>query len=336
MRAYKALLIFLLITGLALGLLRGAMSPSPYVRLSSGPVVPLSQGGPSLSLTTVNAAQLTWGGYFLVRLFGEGNDLAPYSEESSPSVEAEDTMDMSEAKLNGGILATFLVTGVVAERFIGSTVSDTVTGMPANKAGVRPGDVVVGVNGQRDVTPKSIATALQARAGGADVLSIIRDHLKRKIVVTPVWSTGTWKIGVYLTEKVHVNKSELPKPPNTGSVEGPSAGLMITLADINALSHGVLSKTALAGTGTISINGYVGAIGGVQYKVAGAIANGDKVFLVPGGNYAQAKKSAKGRIDVVEVNSLGGALTWLCTHGATSSVCKEKQLGARLTALAAS
>lgn len=49
----------------------------------------------------------------------------------------------------------------------------------------------------------------------------------------------------------------------------------------------------IVGTGTIDINGNVGEIGGVKYKLIGAVKNDADVFMCPEENYEEAKKIAE-------------------------------------------
>ena len=46
----------------------------------------------------------------------------------------------------------------------------------------------------------------------------------------------------------------------------------------------------IMGTGTISKDGKVGEIGGVKYKLLGAVKNKADVFICPKENYEEAKK----------------------------------------------
>jgi PDZ domain-containing protein len=94
-------------------------------------------------------------------------------------------------------------------------------------------------------------------------------------------------------------------------VGGPSAGLMFTLAVYNAVtSTDITSGRKIAGTGTISLGGTVGPIGGVQQKVAAAEAAGAEYFLSPVENYADALSVAR-QIIVIKVASVDEALTFL-------------------------
>ncbi|MCL2498353.1 MAG: hypothetical protein FWF06_07060, partial [Symbiobacteriaceae bacterium] len=99
---------------------------------------------------------------------------------------------------------------------------------------------------------------------------------------------------------------------DAANIGGSSAGLMLTLEimdqiDARDLTHGKL----IAGSGTIDIEGRVGAIGGVRQKVMGAIASGADYFLIASSNYADAVAAAGNKIVVVEIANLLDALNFL-------------------------
>jgi PDZ domain-containing protein len=89
----------------------------------------------------------------------------------------------------------------------------------------------------------------------------------------------------------------------SGEIGGPSAGLMFTLEIMNQLSPGDLSKGyRIAGTGTISSDGKVGPIGGIEHKIIAAHKAGAEIFLAPADdtttpasprNYSDAAARAK-------------------------------------------
>ncbi|MBI4884744.1 MAG: hypothetical protein HY826_11905 [Actinobacteria bacterium] len=69
---------------------------------------------------------------------------------------------------------------------------------------------------------------------------------------------------------------------NTESIGGPSAGLAFTLALIDALTEGdLMGGLDIAVTGTIDIEGNVGAIGGLNSKASAVQQVGVRYFLVP-------------------------------------------------------
>ncbi len=99
------------------------------------------------------------------------------------------------------------------------------------------------------------------------------------------------------------------------SESGPSGGLMMTLAIYNYLIDEDLTKGRnIAGTGTISLDGSVGVIDGVKYKVMGAHKEKADIFFVPSGNYKEAmevKKEKKYDINIVKVDTLDEAIAYL-------------------------
>ena len=114
----------------------------------------------------------------------------------------------------------------------------------------------------------------------------------------------------------------------TYGANGPSAGLMMALSYVQQMSGADLTGgITVAGTGTIEPQGTVGPIGGVDYKVAGAVSAHAQVFLVDSIDEAQAKTAASGTgMRVVAVQSLHEAVTWLCEHTARWGSCTHAGL----------
>jgi PDZ domain-containing protein len=98
---------------------------------------------------------------------------------------------------------------------------------------------------------------------------------------------------------------------DTGEIAGPSAGLMMSLSLYDSLTADDLTHgRSIAGTGTISCDGEVGSIGGIEQKVAAAEAKGADIFLAPAGNAPDARGIAED-IRVVAVGTFDDALSYL-------------------------
>ncbi|MDD3048505.1 MAG: PDZ domain-containing protein [Bacilli bacterium] len=100
------------------------------------------------------------------------------------------------------------------------------------------------------------------------------------------------------------------------SESGPSGGFMTALSIYSKLTNiDITHGKKIVGTGTIDINGNVGEIGGIEYKLKGAVNEKADIFLVPSGNnYKDAiklKKKYKYKIDIIEVSSFDKALDYL-------------------------
>ncbi len=106
----------------------------------------------------------------------------------------------------------------------------------------------------------------------------------------------------------------------TGDIGGPSAGLAFTLAMIDELSPGSLTGDQnVAVTGTINLNGEVGAIGGLAQKVSAVHQNGVRVFLVPASQSElddpverqRLEDAGRGEVRIIPVATLDEALAAL-------------------------
>lgn len=101
---------------------------------------------------------------------------------------------------------------------------------------------------------------------------------------------------------------------NLANVGGPSAGLMFSLAVIDKLTSGNLAGSKfVAGTGTIKLDGAVGAIGGITHKMVAAREAGATVFLVPARNCDEASSDIPTGLQLVKVDTLGHAVDALHT-----------------------
>lgn len=100
---------------------------------------------------------------------------------------------------------------------------------------------------------------------------------------------------------------------------GPSAGLMQSLFVYETLSGDSLSKNIkVCGTGTVTIDGIAGEIGGIKAKIMAASANKADIFLCPSENYAEAKEQydkLNTKMKLVEVTCLDDCINALREFG---------------------
>ncbi len=110
---------------------------------------------------------------------------------------------------------------------------------------------------------------------------------------------------------------------DTGSIGGPSAGLAFTLALIDDLTEGELTGgQQVAVTGTIQLDGSVGAIGGLHAKASAVMQMGVKYFLVPASqpetgpdSVAAAREVVGDAVQIIPVATLEEALAVLAELG---------------------
>lgn len=124
-------------------------------------------------------------------------------------------------------------------------------------------------------------------------------------------------------------KSELPPEIseklevqfNLDDIGGPSGGLMFALGIIEKATPGSLtSGKRIAGTGTISARGVVGAIGGIDFKMLSAAEVGDRYFFAPKDNCSQVLGHIPKGLRVIPVANLHEALAALKVIAADGNI----------------
>ena len=122
-------------------------------------------------------------------------------------------------------------------------------------------------------------------------------------------------IGLYL---VNTYDYELDPDLNLNfkwNESGSSGGFMLSLAIYDRLIDDDLTKgRKIVGTGTIDESGNVGEIGGVKYKLLGAVSSKADIFFCPKENYEEAintKNKYNLKIKVIKVETLEEAINYL-------------------------
>ena len=147
-----------------------------------------------------------------------------------------------------------------------------------------------------------------------EVKNINGDDKKREATLINVLDEP--KVGAIVTEIFDVESTKKVNFNFKDRESGSSGGLMLTLTIYSHLNEIDLTDgKTIVGTGTIDINGNVGEISGIKYKLIGAVNKGADVFLVPvGENYEDAKKLKEERnydIELVPVATFEEALKYL-------------------------
>jgi PDZ domain-containing protein len=172
-------------------------------------------------------------------------------------------------------------------------------------------DEITAVDGRRTPTSESVVEAVgRVDPGDAVRLDVVRDGKERRLDLTTradPQDPSVPRIGVSLGTRYDF---PIDVSNNVGDqVGGPSAGTMFALAIYDQLTPGSLTGgRTIAGTGTLSPDGTVGPIGGVQQKIAGAAAAGATIFLVPKSNCEEATRGSDHGLRLVSVSSFKEAV----------------------------
>lgn len=190
---------------------------------------------------------------------------------------------------------------------------------------LRPDDQITAIGGT-PVTDYASLKAIMAstRPGDTVTVTVLRggSSVTRSVVLGANAAQGPQGfLGVGVVER--------PKAPfsidiSLEDIGGPSAGLMFTLGIIDRLTPGDLTGGAfIAGTGTMELDGTVGAIGGITFKEATARAAGARYMLVPADNCSEALTDVPDGLTLAKVHTLDDALSAVATiaRGGTPPGC---------------
>ncbi len=178
------------------------------------------------------------------------------------------------------------------------------------------GDNIIKCNGKVVNETKEITDMIQEVESGEKIeFIVLRDGKEVKTSSVVYEEKNKNYIGISIITSFDVESDTKVKITSKDSESGPSGGLMMTLMVYNALTKQDLTHgKKVVGTGTISLDGSVGEIGGVKYKIMGAVKKKADIFLVPEENYEEAMevKNKKGyNIEVVSVSTLQDAIDYL-------------------------
>jgi PDZ domain-containing protein len=224
-------------------------------------------------------------------------------DQSAAQVEQQNTAEMTSSQ--DSAVAAALEEAKVPYNPKVSTVSK---GSPAD-GHLKPGDVILEVDGQPATQVQQVGELVRKNKVGDNVTFLIRRGGAQQTVVVKAAAAPDdasrpmvgITIGVDSAVKVSVNLGQ--------DIGGPSAGTAFALAIYDKLTPGpLLAGKHVAGTGTIDAVGQVGAIGGIQQKIAGAKDAGATVFLVPAPNCAAALHSGVKDIRLVKITTLHEAI----------------------------
>jgi PDZ domain-containing protein len=176
----------------------------------------------------------------------------------------------------------------------------------ASAGKIQPGDILKTING-KDITALAVVQEELAAGNGAPVSVVVeRDGQSVTETITPKDNgEGRFILGVMLK---YLFTFPFDVEISLEKVGGPSAGLMFSLGIIDTVTPGDLTGGKhIAGTGTISPDGLVGPIGGIEQKLQGARAGGATLFLAPAANCQEVAGRIPDGLQVVRVETLAEA-----------------------------
>jgi PDZ domain-containing protein len=297
-----------------------AVEPLVTIRArKGGPVPDVDRADRRVLFVTVSSAQPAGIGA-LFDLFDDTVDLVPEDAvtggQSRKQNQKFNLQLMTDSKDRATKVALERAGYRVPTRTTGAVVTDADPSFPVAKV-VTPGATVVEADGTKITSADDLVEVIRAKRPGDSVRLVLEPFEPGpRVTVSPTIAAREGApdapvLGVTLEDRPEY---EFPIIVEIDSlnVGGPSAGLAFTLAILDRLTPGrLMGPTPVAVTGTIELDGSVGPVGGVKQKTEAAVRAGATAFIVPPDELVDARKAARGRLEVRVASTLDQALTVL-------------------------
>lgn len=281
----------------------------------------------SFMLTTVRMGRANIYSYLMAKL-SKYQEIYPIEQvrakdESDEEYNVRQLYLMSSSQTNAIEVAYKKAAIPIEYDYNGVYVLNVMEGMPASGK-LKPGDRIYKIDGKNFTsTEQFIEYVGKKKIGDKVELAYEREDKKANVSLSlKEFANDQSRIGVGISL---VDDKEIEVTPKvtvkTDDIGGPSAGLMFTLEIYNQLTKKDYTKGyQIAGTGTISADGTVGPIGGIEQKIIAADKAGAEIFLAPNekgsknSNYRDAVKTAKDigtEMKIVPIDTFEDALDFL-------------------------
>ena len=146
-------------------------------------------------------------------------------------------------------------------------------------------------------------------------LKIKRDKKELELDIPVLLEEDQKVIGVAMLTNYEYELSPDIEIKFKDSEGGSSGGVMMAVSIYNAITKEDITKGLnIGGTGTVDINGNVGVIDGVKYKIMGAVKNKLDIVFVPKDNYEEAIKTKNENnydIEIISVDTFEDVINYL-------------------------
>ena len=179
--------------------------------------------------------------------------------------------------------------------------------------GIKIGDVILTIDDKEVENIDTIKEYLNTLEPGTTIkLKIKRDNKEKDINIT---LDDDKIIGIMMVTNYKYETEDKIDIAFRNGEGGSSGGLILALGIYSQITNtDILKGRNIAGTGTIDMNGNVGEIDGIKYKIAGAVKKHIDVVLVSPYNYDEAKKVVDEnhyKIELVKVSTFKEAIDYL-------------------------
>ena len=242
-------------------------------------------------------------------------DIVPAEEITADGENMDEMLEREKLYMQESMDAAIINAYQVAGRDINITGTINEVSYIAEEADtdLEIGDIIIQVNNE-DISSLDDLKAIVSELDENEevILNVLRDDKKRECKAITYNTSDGIKIGVSLLTTYEYETDPEVTITSKASEAGSSGGLMMSLTIYNQLiSEDITAGKKIVGTGTIDIDGNVGEIGGVKYKLIGAVKNDADIFMCPEENYAEAKEVAEEKgydITIISVSTFDEAI----------------------------
>ncbi|MEY4648059.1 MAG: hypothetical protein RL009_475 [Actinomycetota bacterium] len=331
-RSIRSLIKRLLVTVILVGSAVFAISPAPYVIEMPGPVFnALGSLGDKQIVTVVGAKTYATDGQFdvltvqtrgapegkpswievLLAMMNSDVKVVPMDEVYPPgSTQKQQEQETTRMMLDSQRDAIAVALKHQGYKFDTYVSVDSIRKPSPATSKLKVDDRITKVNGDPVSFYEDITSRIKASNGNPVSIEVLRDGKTKTYEITPVKDDdGTYRIGIFVGYRYDF---PIDVKLYLGDVTGPSAGLMFSLSILDKMTPGSLNgSNHIAGTGTISPTGEVGAIGGIQLKMIAAKQAGAQYFLAPKSNCDEVVGHVPSGLVVHAVDTFEDALAFL-------------------------
>lgn len=242
-------------------------------------------------------------------------DVVPVSELTLDNESFEERFEAdkiaTQQSIDAAIISSFTLAGKKIE-VKKETVHVTYIDEQA-KTDLKVFDIVEKIDGKEIKNSEELRSIVESHQEHDTItLQIQRNGEEKEATAEVFLMEGISKIGIQMTVTYEYEENPKASIKMKSSESGPSGGLMMALSLYNSLVEEDITKgKKIIGTGTIDVLGNVGEIGGIRYKLIGAVNKKADVFLVPKENYEEAlevKNEKNYDIKLISVSTLEEAI----------------------------
>ncbi len=295
----------------------------PGTALELSPMISVEDGyeneGDFLLTAVSSRRAVVWDYIYISMIKPDDKELEPFAAQMPEDMDMNEYIGimgdlMEESKLQAQTVAfrklgyNVSVTGEGAE-----VVEVMKDGTAYNK--LKKDDLIIEIDGKKVEMAADAVNIIRNREIGAPVkLKVLRDGEILEFELETVeleGNKGNPSIGVLISSRGL--EYDIPREVSfdTDNIVGPSAGSMFTMEIYNQLTpDDITSGKKIAGTGTVNLDGKIGKIDGVRYKMMAALEAGADIFIVPAENYEEAE-AADIDLEIIKVETIDDIIEYL-------------------------